>query len=81
MAVVTGVLRASYAYSLMTKTKQPSSEWFREKFPLMAPDSSLWRSRGTKEQSRAVSGGLSTAAARMDGPEAARTESPAGEGG
>ena len=25
MAVVTGVLRTSYAYSLMTKTEQPSS--------------------------------------------------------
>ena len=61
--------------------ESPRREWFREKFPLMAPDSSLWRSRGTKERFLAVSGGTFTAAARMDGSEPARTESLGGERG
>ena len=56
--------------------KSPRREWFREKFPLMAPDSSLWRSRGTKGWVRAVPGAPPAAAEGMDGPDDARTESP-----
>ena len=38
--------------------ESPRREWFREKFPLRALDSLLWRSRGTKELVRAVPGGF-----------------------
>ena len=45
---------------------------------LMARDSSLWRSRGTKKTPGAVSGGIIMAPPRMDWPDAARMEIPRG---
>ena len=57
--------------------ESPRREWFREKFPLRALDSFLWRSRGTKGWVRAVPGGAPPAAAEgMDGPDDARIKSP-----
>ena len=61
--------------------ESPRREWFREKFPLRALDSFLWRSRGTKGWVRAVPGGISTAAAGMDGFDGRALKSPWTGGG
>ena len=56
--------------------ESPRREGFRERFPLRALDSFLWRSRGTKGWVRAVPGAPPAAAEGMDGPDDARMKSP-----
>ena len=71
------VVSAVHGPPSLQAAESPRREWFREKFPLRALDSLLWRSRGTKGLARAVPGALPAAAEGMDGPEAARIKFPA----